>query len=62
MEFAFVSGEHNIEVFIHSDLVINVINFVSKHLHLIKDMAKEWIDHDIRTPLVAEWALPPLVL
>ena len=62
MELSLVSGEHNIEILVHGNLVINIVHFVSEDSHLVKDMAEEGIYHDEGAPLVAEGTLPSLVL
>jgi hypothetical protein len=62
VELPLVSGENNVQVFIHGDLVIYVVNIVPEDLHLVKDVAEKGINHHIGAPLVAEGAQPPLVL
>lgn len=47
MEFSLISCKHNIEILVHGDLVIYVINFLTEDFHLVKDVLEEWIDHHI---------------
>lgn len=62
MELSFISGELNVQILVHGNLIINIVNLVSEDLHLVQNVGEKGVNHHVGTPFVAEGTKPSLVL